>query len=328
MTTIVLPPVPRQAKPGDFVWDNWFNDVLRLLTNNGTGAAITNPMVQLGDMLYGGAGGVPIRLVGNTSGTIKYLAQTGDGSASGIPRWQAIPISGIESYFFYNIASDIGGYLQAQHLASVGGLVNIATTSVTDTQILATFATNANDPGITYFPPGVVTIYISGEITSGTKTTQLYAEMYQRNLAGTETLRATSAYSVALNGTLTADIVQALVPTGFAMLSTDRIVVKIRAHISGGGSAPNVTIGIEDATAARIDLPSNIVDLTSVVPYTGASLDLNMGTHKVLAANVKATTAGGYLSSDGSAGYTGTVTTALLVGKTITFKDGLVTGFA
>jgi hypothetical protein len=36
----------------------------------------------------------------------------------------------------------------------------------------------------------------------------------------------------------------------------------------------------------------------------------------------------GYKSSDGSAGYTGTVTTASLVGKTITIKNGLITGFA
>ena len=40
------------------------------------------------------------------------------------------------------------------------------------------------------------------------------------------------------------------------------------------------------------------------------------------------TTAGGYKSSDGSVGYTGTVTTASLVGKTITIKDGLIVSFS
>lgn len=43
---------------------------------------------------------------------------------------------------------------------------------------------------------------------------------------------------------------------------------------------------------------------------------------------VKASTAGGFVSSDNSAGYTGTVTTGSLVGKTITIKDGIITGFA
>ena len=42
----------------------------------------------------------------------------------------------------------------------------------------------------------------------------------------------------------------------------------------------------------------------------------------------KVTSAGGYISSDGSTGYTGSVTTASLVGKTLTIKDGIITGFA
>ena len=38
--------------------------------------------------------------------------------------------------------------------------------------------------------------------------------------------------------------------------------------------------------------------------------------------------AAGYHASDGSAGITTTVTTSSLVGKTITIKDGIITGFA
>ena len=52
-------------------------------------------------------------------------------------------------------------------------------------------------------------------------------------------------------------------------------------------------------------------------------------TTKVLSVtNIKATAIGGYASSDGSTGITATITTASLVGKTITVKDGLITGFA
>jgi len=46
------------------------------------------------------------------------------------------------------------------------------------------------------------------------------------------------------------------------------------------------------------------------------------------AKKVQVTTVAGYVSSDGSAGATTTVTTASLVGKTMTFKDGILTGFA
>lgn len=43
---------------------------------------------------------------------------------------------------------------------------------------------------------------------------------------------------------------------------------------------------------------------------------------------IQVSAAAGYKSSDGSAGFTGTVTTASLVGKTITIKDGIITNVA
>lgn len=46
------------------------------------------------------------------------------------------------------------------------------------------------------------------------------------------------------------------------------------------------------------------------------------------ALSVQVTSAGGFKSSDNSPGITTTVTTASLVGKTLTIKDGIITGFA
>ena len=54
--------------------------------------------------------------------------------------------------------------------------------------------------------------------------------------------------------------------------------------------------------------------------------NLSMGA--LTATTVKVTSAGGYISSDHSTGITTTVTTASLVGKTLTIKDGIITGFA
>ncbi len=59
------------------------------------------------------------------------------------------------------------------------------------------------------------------------------------------------------------------------------------------------------------------------ITTTGTTL-----THPVIATTVKVSNAAGFISSDGSTGYTGTVTTADLVGKTITIKDGIITAFA
>lgn len=60
---------------------------------------------------------------------------------------------------------------------------------------------------------------------------------------------------------------------------------------------------------------------------TGSSV-ISVGTNKFTGAGIQATAAAGFISSDGSTGYTGTVTTADLVGKTITIKDGIITNFA
>jgi hypothetical protein len=57
------------------------------------------------------------------------------------------------------------------------------------------------------------------------------------------------------------------------------------------------------------------------------SASLVVGTSFAAGTTVKAGT-GGFVSSDNTAGISGTMTTAALVGKTLTFKDGIIVGFA
>jgi hypothetical protein len=66
-------------------------------------------------------------------------------------------------------------------------------------------------------------------------------------------------------------------------------------------------------TGTGVFVRKDSAQLTGPVTFTGT---------------IQPTTAGGYKSSDGSVGFTGTVTTASLVGKTITIKDGLITNVA
>lgn len=69
-------------------------------------------------------------------------------------------------------------------------------------------------------------------------------------------------------------------------------------------------------------------DVTAALTFTPVNKAGDTGLGAMQMTTVRAMNAGGYLSSDGSAGITTTVTTASLVGKTITIKDGLITGFA
>ena len=63
---------------------------------------------------------------------------------------------------------------------------------------------------------------------------------------------------------------------------------------------------------------------TLVTPVLGAAT----GTSIIVSGTIQSTTANKFLSSDSSPGITTTITTGSLVGKTITVKDGLITGFS
>ena len=89
------------------------------------------------------------------------------------------------------------------------------------------------------------------------------------------------------------------------------------------GAANNLTI---DASNAHVLINSNTQAGYAV--FGNWASFINCATGALTATTVKVTSAGGYISSDNSTGITTTVTTASLVGKTLTIKDGIITGFA
>ena len=71
-----------------------------------------------------------------------------------------------------------------------------------------------------------------------------------------------------------------------------------------------------------------VLKLTPDGAVTPATVITAKNDKSVVFAGTVKPAASGYLASDSSPGITTTITTALLVGKTITVKDGLITGFA
>ena len=55
---------------------------------------VRNPMHEHGDLIAGGVSGSAVRVAGNTSTTVMYLSQTGDGSTAGDPTWVTTGIQG------------------------------------------------------------------------------------------------------------------------------------------------------------------------------------------------------------------------------------------
>ena len=82
-------------------------------------------MVALGDMIYGGVGGMVQGLSGNTTTTPKYLSQTGTGSASAAPTWQPAPAGSVTT------KGDLQGYDSAPDRIPVGSNGQVLTADST-----------------------------------------------------------------------------------------------------------------------------------------------------------------------------------------------------
>ncbi len=105
ITPIVQSGVNKQITTADYVSE--VLDVNPVLTTQG-GTNITS--YTLGDTLYSSATNVLSKLAGNTTTTKKFLAQTGTGSVSAAPSWEAFDPSDINTQygsFFYDFSTTL-----------------------------------------------------------------------------------------------------------------------------------------------------------------------------------------------------------------------------
>jgi hypothetical protein len=65
---------------------------------------------------------------------------------------------------------------------------------------------------------------------------------------------------------------------------TSRIVIDVHAVFVGGSSNTTVRMYVGGTADSHISLPSNTVDSTSFVPYTGATADVALGAHAITGA--------------------------------------------
>ena len=235
------------------------SDLVAFLKRGGfRGGGMTNPMTTLGDMIYGDISGTPTRLPGNTVSGIKFLTQQGSGGSSSAPQWTSVVFSGAATYFFEDTTSSIATYKVMQVTPTIGVESYVTAISPTDGTVIQSWATVSGVPGVTFIPGGVWQVHIHGYRTGGAtnRDVMLYAEVYKRNLAGTETLIGATSHSENLTTTETDFANLNFIAGDQIILSTDRLVCKIMVHVTGSGSLPDVTIGYSDATAARLETPA------------------------------------------------------------------------
>lgn len=187
-------------------------------------------------------------------GTNGFALLADDADVNGV-KWKRIPGSALQARFLRDDASDIAGYRQllAAHDSGADTIYTFAALAIGDT-LLDEWATNAGDPLLDFFTDGVWHLHIHAQQTGGTRLTHLWWEGYKRTAGGTETLIVTSEHSEAVTGAETEfdiDVAAAEIDID----PTDRVVIKLYAHVHAGGSAPTIDIHIEGDTSARIEYP-------------------------------------------------------------------------
>lgn len=99
---------------------------------------LTNPMLTLGDTIYGGAGGVVTRLVGDTSNTRKFLRELSTGGVANAPVWDSLVSSDIPN----NTANTTGTS------SNVTGVVAIANGGTGQSSITTGGTGNGSSPAV------------------------------------------------------------------------------------------------------------------------------------------------------------------------------------
>jgi len=243
---------------------------------------VQNVMTTLGDTIYGGVNGQPTRLAGNTTTVQKFWSQTGNGSTSAAPSWQTIPTLGSLTYYLTNTASSIATYL-AMTVAPFSPKTTLAFTGlVAGTDTVQNFATIAGVPNLTFIPAGIYVFHVHASRTGAAGTVKIQAQFWEVSSVGVD---------IALIGTSEASENLTTSEVEFSLAFADgnvytpasaasRIVARVQAVVTGA-SGPTMNVFVGGTADSHVSLPSATVDASNFVPYTGATQDVNLGSHNL-----------------------------------------------
>jgi hypothetical protein len=211
----------------------------------------------------------------NVSGNVQSQYFIGDGSLlTGIAPT-------VQVYEFANVIST-GGYYEAEWLGNfTAGAEGSVTTTIGTTAIyMGGFITQSGYPNITVLPIGVISVRIETQKVSGTKAYSVYAEIYSRTEAGSETLLLTTDVSTpnSTNFNVQQNLIT-YVTNNITFNTTDRIVVKFYGTTVSG--TDNVALHFDDNTGSGLQLPALPASAEQFLPYIGATANTNLGTYSL-----------------------------------------------
>ena len=160
-----------------------------------------------------------------------------------------------------------------------------AHTGVVDGQLIHAFVTPVGFPELSFIPSGEYSAHVHAAKTSGTKTVQVRAELYEADASGAA-ISSTPIISVGpsaiLSGSEAEYNISSTLSTVYTMVdASSRILTLFFVVVTGGGSTPDTTFWSGGTADAHMGIPSPTVDATNFVPYTGAVKDVDLGTHRL-----------------------------------------------
>jgi len=129
-----------------------------------------------------------------------------------------------------------------------------------DDQLMFSFITASGVPGVTFLRSGVYVLHTHLARTTGNRPTTFYWTLSKYALNADETVLMTSETSSAIPGSMASFITHAVLSSDATILTTDRLVLKLHANVTGGGQNSIITIYMEGTNDCHITnlLPSNI----------------------------------------------------------------------
>ena len=208
---------------------------------------------------------------------IECLQQLGTGSVSAAPYWDTCPNSTVLTYYYTPTASaPTSSYLQMTptHPSSMTALTF---SSVASNAVLQNWATNAGVPSLTTIPPGAFDCHVRGYKVGGSTTT-LYCELWEVSSAEVDIgLIGTTEQSAPLTTFETGYDLHYIQNTTYTLASINsRIVARVWEN---SVASPTIVLTVGGESDAHLQIPSNSIDVTNFVPYTGATADVNLGGH-------------------------------------------------
>jgi len=159
------------------------------------------------------------------------------------------------TFFLTDDSADVSGYyyLKDEETGETLSELTSPTLAAGDDQLLWSFVTESGDPGIDLLSLGVYTATMF-LYKSGNKTVNIYWKLFKRDSGDVETELMTSGISDDLTDSRSQYILSSYINSDIALDTTDRIVLKLYANVSGTGTDPTVTISIENNYDSRIAL--------------------------------------------------------------------------